>query len=176
MFYKSISLIVFSFVISGCNILPYESEFGCRLEDNYGKCASMEEAYKEAVTGEPQGELIVPASQKGNSTSKNEAQKSSNGSDNSPVVPAEQPYPNYRDSVYKELSTLIQHPQTPMLRAPETIRTLVLSYSPGTRKQVLYMPRFIFSVIEEPEWVLGQYLHKKPELVEGIVDSGSIEK
>ena len=33
------------------------------------------------------------------------------------------------------------------------------------------MPRFIYSIVDEPRFVMGQYLYRKPELTESLIDS-----
>ena len=48
--------------LSGCSMLPYENDYSCRFKDNYGKCISVDKAYKEAVTGESQGKPMQPKS------------------------------------------------------------------------------------------------------------------
>ena len=171
MYFKSIALIVASAFLAACNIMPYENEFGCKMPDNYGKCGSVEDAYKEAVTGIPQGKLIKPASKGGSSITATGDSHDESAHEHPNHIEA--PYPSYRNSVYEELSTLIEQPQTPMLKSAKTIRTLVLSYSPSNQKRILYMPRYVYSIIDQPEWVLGQYLNKKPELLKSILEGAN---
>ena len=59
------------------------------------------------------------------------------------------------------LKELIDQPITPMLSQPKTVRTLIISYSPSSQRDRLYMPRYVFSIIENSQFVLGEYLNKK---------------
>jgi conjugal transfer pilus assembly protein TraV len=45
-----------------------------------------------------------------------------------------------------------------MLRQGRTVRTLILPYADRTRPDRLYMPRFVYSIVESPQWVVGDYL------------------
>ena len=68
------------------------------------------------------------------------------------------PYLGYRDSVYRELQGLVEAPVTPMLRPGRTIRTLILPYADRERPDRLYMPRYVYSILDKPQWVVGDYL------------------
>ena len=68
------------------------------------------------------------------------------------------PYLGYRMSVYRELQGLVEAPVTPMLRPGRTIRTLILPYADRERPDRLYMPRYVYAIIERPQWVVGDYL------------------
>jgi conjugal transfer pilus assembly protein TraV len=45
-----------------------------------------------------------------------------------------------------------------MLRAGKTVRTLILPYADRERPDRLYMPRYVYSILERPQWVVGDYL------------------
>ena len=154
--------------LPGCSMLPYENDYSCHLKDNYGKCISVESAYKEAVTGESQGEAMKPRSKQGfrNRQKNNENIQISKNLGNA--------YDNYRDRTYQQLGEIIKKPNTPLLQPPKVIRTLVVSYSPSTKQDTLYMPRYVYTVIQDPKWVLGQYLHGKPELIKSLVDTREV--
>src|SRR3546814_19516788 len=64
-------------------------------------------------------------------------------------------YGSYRDSVYHELKGLIEAPVTPMLKPARTVRTLILPSADRQRPDRLYMPRYVYSVIAKPVWVVG---------------------
>jgi len=66
-------------------------------------------------------------------------------------------YETYRDRVYKQTAKLIEDPQTPVVRKPTVIRTLIMSYSPGLDSTIAYMPRYVYSMLEGPKFVLSQY-------------------
>jgi conjugal transfer pilus assembly protein TraV len=70
----------------------------------------------------------------------------------------ETPYLGYRDSVYRELKGLIDAPVTPMLRPGRSVRTLILPYADRERPDRLYMPRFVYSMVDTPRWVVADYL------------------
>ena len=69
-------------------------------------------------------------------------------------------FAGYRDSVYRELQGLIEAPVTPMLKSGETVRTLILPYADRQRPDRLFMPRYVYSILERPTWVVGGYLVK----------------
>jgi len=53
---------------------------------------------------------------------------------------------------------LVEAPVTPMLRPGRAIRTLILPYADRERPDRLYMPRYIYSILDKPQWVVGDYL------------------
>ena len=67
-------------------------------------------------------------------------------------------FAGYRASVYAKLQGLIEQPVTPMLKTPRTVRTLILPYADRERPDRLYMPRYVFSLLDRPEWTVGDYL------------------
>jgi conjugal transfer pilus assembly protein TraV len=54
-------------------------------------------------------------------------------------------------------------PVTPMLKPPRTVRTLILPYADRQRPDRLYMPRYVYSLMEKPVWVVGRSLVAPPE-------------
>lgn len=179
------------FILSGCagGLMPYESEFSCPLSDQYGKCVDVEGAYEEAVTGESRGELMVPASKrkKTNSTtaegSAESVWKDKESITHTPSKEASitalkpqptEPLDSYSDSRYRELQGLLEQPRTPMLRPPKTVRTLVLAYSDDGKKKRLFMPRYVYTIVEESNFVLGNYLNDSQQSTE-IFESGIAE-
>ncbi len=156
--------------LAGCALMPYENEFSCSRTDNYGKCLNMNQAYRESVTGESQGSPMIPAS-KQNGAGHNPPNKKNHKKTPPPdetataeatdATDATDAYSHYRDASYQALTDLLEQPKTPMLRPPVTVRTLILSYSDRDRKQRLYMPRYVYSILEGPQWVLGPYLDRR---------------
>src|SRR3546814_17845106 len=71
-------------------------------------------------------------------------------------------YGSYRDSVYHELKGLIEAPVTPMLKPARTVRTLILPYADRQRPDRLYMPRYVYSIVDTPVWVVGGTLVSPP--------------
>jgi conjugal transfer pilus assembly protein TraV len=47
---------------------------------------------------------------------------------------------------------------SPMLRPSRTIRTLILPYADKQRPDRLYMARYVYSILDRPAWVVGDYL------------------
>jgi hypothetical protein len=47
---------------------------------------------------------------------------------------------------------------TPMLKPSRTLRTLILPYADRQRPDRLYMARYVYSIIDRPAWVVGDYL------------------
>ena len=45
-----------------------------------------------------------------------------------------------------------------MLKSPRTVRTLILPYADRQRPDRLYMPRYVYSILDTPSWVVGNYL------------------
>ncbi|BCK65878.1 hypothetical protein KAM448_36870 [Aeromonas caviae] len=158
---KPISLILATLLLGGCSVLPYDNDFACKLKDNYGKCIDSFDAYEEAVTGTDKGRAIgdegVVEGKAGeasaNSTGASVAVVSSNASE----------YENYRARVYKQLSAMIDEPETPMVKPAKTVRTLILSYSPSTDRRVAYMPRYVYSMLEDSSFVMTDYQLRRPD-------------
>ena len=153
---------------SGCSMLPYENDFSCRMKDNYGKCISVAGAYQEAVTGESVASPMQPAS-KQNSIFNKKRRQVIGASKN--AVFANATHGSSEDTAYKKISGLIDSPQTPMLQPAKTIRTLVVSYSPSSKKDTLYMPRYVYTAIQDPKWVVAQHINDKPGLAKGLADT-----
>lgn len=179
-------------MLSGCSLIPYENEFSCQLEDNYGKCIDVSSAYQEAVTGIEKHPHMVKASEREDSPVRGSGiqtkEERLNGSANRPmssraqhsthVVPAIDPnehYRGYRESVYKKLQGLVEQPRAPMIKEPRAVRTMILPYSSQLEKNRLYMPRFVYSIVEEPRFVMGEYLYKRPELAPSLFQSSGGE-
>jgi conjugal transfer pilus assembly protein TraV len=164
-----ISLIMFFMLLWGCQTLPYEEEFICeRGADNIGKCVTVEEAYEEALKGRVDaGAADKPSvNKKGRRrhTGKNKKLRTANKSSSSTTRPSKEglpdeqiAYQNYRTELYQQLQRLMAEPETPVVKNAEQTRTLILSYSPEQRPQRLYMPRFVYSIKQGAEFVMGQY-------------------
>ena len=75
----------------------------------------------------------------------------------------------YIDALYKEMSLLIREPETPIIKAPKEMRTLILSYSNSKNKKILYMPRYVYTIVEDAEFVIKQYF-KTPEREAHIIE------
>ena len=143
--------------LSGCATVgsmmsPYSEKFDCKNSD-HGQCIHPDRAYEDAVAGvasksDPKvtnDRAVLRGQGQGKAVAK--AKTGSNG--------ASTAYGSYRDSVYQELKGLIEAPVTPMLKPARTVRPLILPYADRQRPDRLYMPRYVYSVIDKPVWVVG---------------------
>lgn len=156
----SVSLLV---SLAGCATVgsmmsPYSEKFSCKNSD-HGQCIHPDRAYADAVAGvasksdpkvtNDRAMLRGQAARLMNTRSRTDA--------------ASNAYGSYRDSVYRELKGLIEAPVTPMLKPARTVRTLILPYADRQRPDRLYMPRYVYSVIDKPVWVVGGTLVAAPD-------------
>jgi conjugal transfer pilus assembly protein TraV len=145
-------------LLGGCATLgkimsPYSETFSCKNSD-HGQCVDPAQAHADAVAGVPS--RSNPAVTRDKTLLENAA--GSRGSRSRGRERGSAPYAGYRDSVYRELQGLIDAPETPMLRQGRTVRTLILPYADRARPDRLYMPRFVYSILDRPQWVVGDYL------------------
>jgi conjugal transfer pilus assembly protein TraV len=129
---------------------PYSEKFSCKNND-HGQCIHPEKAYEDAAQGV--ASRSDPAVTRDKALLKSRLRgpaRRGRGDTGS--------YGSYRDSVYRELQDLIEAPESPMLRPAHAVRTLILPYADRNRPDRLYMPRFVYSVLETPSWVVGGYL------------------
>lgn len=157
---KKILTVLIALTTTACSILPYEEEFACSRNQTYGKCVSVEGAYDEAVTGIEKGSVIT---KDGVKHTKEKKSKKSRPIDSSTPISESETYSNYRSEHYDQLRALVSAPKTPIVKKAVEARTLILSYSPNTQKNRLYMPRYIYSIHQPAEFVLGQYLLENQE-------------
>lgn len=158
---KPVSLILAALALSGCSVLPYDNDFACKLKDSYGKCINSFDAYEEAVTGVDKGRAI---GEEGVVEGKKEGAAASNAAASTAAVSSNvSEYENYRARVYKQLAAMIDEPETPMVKPPKTVRTLILSYSPSTDRRVAYMPRYVYSMLEDSSFVMTDYKLRRPD-------------
>ncbi|TYC83777.1 TraV family lipoprotein [Novosphingobium sp. BW1] len=151
-------LIALASSISGCATLgavmsPYPEKFSCKNPD-HGQCIHPEQAYEDAVAG--RAARSDPAVT--NDRKLLRASGKSLGKPGSSARDTADAFAGYRDSVYRELQGLIDAPVTPMLKSGETVRTLILPYADRQRPDRLFMPRYVYSILDRPTWVVGGYL------------------
>jgi conjugal transfer pilus assembly protein TraV len=149
----------------GSLMSPYPEKFSCK-NDDHGQCIHPERAYEDAVAGaiSKSNPLVATAAPK----VPNSAARRKNA--------AAAGYEGYRDSVYRELKGLIDEPVTPMLKPARTVRTLILPYADRTRPDRLYMPRFVYSVLDRPTWVVGGALVRSPGTTERAPVLGQVKE
>ncbi|QJU58433.1 TraV family lipoprotein [Sphingomonas sp. AP4-R1] len=141
--------------LSGCATVgsmmsPYSEKFDCKNSD-HGQCIHPDLAYADAVAGvtsksDPKvtnDRAMLRGRDAGRAGSRSRGEIAGNA------------YGSYRDSVYRELKGLIEAPVTPMLKPAQTVRTLILPYADRQRPDRLYMPRYVYSVVDKPVWVVG---------------------
>lgn len=142
----------------GSMMSPYSEKFDCKNSD-HGQCIHPDRAYEDAVAGvASKSDPKVTndrAMLRGQDLGKANGRPGSNA--------AVSAYGSYRDSVYQELKGLIEAPVTPMLKPARTVRTLILPYADRQRPDRLYMPRYVYSVIDKPVWVVGGALVASPD-------------
>jgi conjugal transfer pilus assembly protein TraV len=132
---------------------PYPETFGCKNSD-HGVCIHPEQAYEDAVAGRPS--RSDPAVTNDKRLLRRHGSTAAAHGNAAPMQPTA--FAGYRASVYAKLQGLIDQPVTPILRSPRTVRTLILPYADRERPDRLYMPRYVFSILDRPEWTVGDYL------------------
>ncbi len=142
----------------GSMMSPYSEKFSCK-NDDHGQCIHPDRAYADAVAGatsksdpkvtNDRAMLRGTGDGRGRGRSRGESTGGAYGS--------------YRDSVYRELQGLVEAPVTPMLKPARTVRTLILPYADRQRPDRLYMPRYVYSVVDKPVWVVGGALVGAPD-------------
>ena len=141
LFMGRLAALTASLALSGCAVVaPYDSNFSCPGNTEYGKCTSMQGAYSEALGGD-----VVPEPREG------ERDKKSSKRGTSPSAPPA--LSRYKEAEYAELAKLIEEPVTPIVKPPEVLRTLIIGY--GTNDKTFYAPRHIFYFASEAGFVLG---------------------
>jgi len=146
--------------LSGCASLgsimsPYPEKFSCKNPD-HGQCIHPEDAYEDARAGRKGRSDPAVTNDRKLLRDSGKAAGNLRGS----ARDAADAFAGYRDSVYRELQGLIEAPVTPMLKSGETVRTLILPYADRQRPDRLFMPRYVYSILERPTWVVGGYLVK----------------
>lgn len=142
----------------GSLMSPYSEKFDCKNSD-HGQCIHPEKAYEDAVAG------VASKSDPAVTNDKKllREQAAARAPDRRGAGAA---YGSYKDSVYRELKGLIEAPVTPMLKPARTVRTLILPYADRQRPDRLYMPRYVYSILDKPVWVVGGTLVAPPSQAE----------
>jgi conjugal transfer pilus assembly protein TraV len=143
--------------LGGCSTIgslmsPYSEKFSCKNSD-HGQCIHPDQAYADAVAG--RASRSTPAVTRDRRLLRPDAVRTQQGKHGTDAATA---YAGYRDSVYRELKGLIDAPVTPMLKPALAVRTLILPYADRQRPDRLYMPRYVYAIVDRPAWVVGGYL------------------
>ncbi len=148
---KTIGTMTVLFMLSGCAAFtPYESNFTCPKTFN-GKCVSTTTAYKESLEGRRKNRSEGGRPDKG--SSENEvAEDQATPSDSKKGSPEH----TYFNALIDKLTGILKEPKAPVIAPPQVLRILVLPYQ--GENAVLYMPRYIYLIIDDAHWVLGNQL------------------
>jgi conjugal transfer pilus assembly protein TraV len=141
---RLVLLFVLAILLTGCaSVLnPYESDFQCPGTDR-GKCVSVQDAYGEST--------------KKNLSIENKDEVKSEKPQEGGVLESQHKKNNdYQEALYKELAGLLKEPLTPIVAPPKVMRVLMLPYKGDANE--LYMIRYVYFFVEEPKWILGDYL------------------
>lgn len=162
-------------LLSGCATLgsamsPYSEKFSCK-NDDHGQCIHPEQAYEDAVAG-----VASRSDSKVTNDRKLLRDRQPQRAGRQGSATAANAYGSYRDSVYQELKGLLEAPITPMLKPAQTVRTLILPYADRQRPDRLYMPRYVYSIVDRPVWVVGGALVKPPSLAAGAPVLGQVRE
>lgn len=137
----------------GSVMSPYSEKFSCKNSD-HGQCIHPGQAYADAVAGRASRsdpavthdrKLLTPD------------MKRARGIDMVPARATATP-PAMAQPGQGNIGALIEAPGSPMLRPSRTIRTLILPYADKQRPDRLYMARYVYSILDRPAWVVGDYL------------------
>lgn len=68
----------------------------------------------------------------------------------------------YRDALFQRLTKLLKEPKTPIVANPKIVRVMILPYQGDSGKE-LYSARYIYLMVEEPKWMLQNFIDFPPE-------------
>ena len=150
--------IVLAALVSGCSLLPYDSHFLCEKNADLGHCTSVQGAYQDAVDDGSSNAI------KGDAEAGRKVVRRGNAG----------PTPNtarneYQDSEYRAMADMMDAPVSPVLAPAQVLRTLIVAYEDG---RTLFMPRYVFYVVGEPHFVMGDYLSHRPAGSPSIYPNG----
>lgn len=132
-------IVISSFLVGGCATLggilnPYEDRFMCPPTEP-GKCIPVREAYEKSLVQKDKKQI----------ESRPEEVKVQGTDVESKSL--------YRQALYRELAGILEEPITPMVALPKIMRVLVLPYT--GKNNELFMMRYVYFFVGEPEWVLS---------------------
>jgi len=148
---------------SGCAAVgsimsPYPERFSCKNSD-HGQCIHPERAYADAVAGRtPRSEPAVTNDRKLLAPHRAKAATGTIRADRASKAAMPPAAGTVSDRPYAGLAAAIDRPGTPMLKQSRTIRTLILPYADRQRPDRLYMARYVYSILDRPAWVVGDYM------------------
>jgi conjugal transfer pilus assembly protein TraV len=138
----------------GSMMSPYSEKFSCKNSD-HGQCIHPDQAYADAVAGRAsKSDPSVTNDRKLLSPDrKARAPVPGKGSAKAAAAVAVSPQAGQGN-----VGAVIERAGSPMLRPSRTIRTLILPYADKQRPDRLYMARYVYSILNRPAWVVGDYL------------------
>jgi conjugal transfer pilus assembly protein TraV len=168
---KKCLIIITMLCLGGCGAIlnPYKDDFSCPDYDK-GKCIKVEGAYKESLQKKKNNQLNEKENKAACEKCRKEA-KNNNVSEDTYCtacfasetkesadkhITTASSATMYQKAVNKKLATMLKEPNTPLITPPQVIRVLVLPYK-GDMSE-LYMMRYIYLLIDDPQWVVGNYL------------------
>ena len=145
---KRVLGVISMLLVSGCSILnPYNSEPQCP-NNGYGKCNSVSAAYDEEKNGTSSSLKSI------------KGDMSSEGDEKKPVK-TEVPRDLFKKAIYQENASLIQEETTPIIKPAKSVRVELYSYSEDGK--TLWMPRHAYFIVEEPRFLMGNYLNQESD-------------
>jgi conjugal transfer pilus assembly protein TraV len=168
---KKCLIIITMLCLWGCGAIlnPYKDNFSCPDQDK-GKCIKVEGAYKESLQKKKTNTLNDKENKAACEKCRKEA-KNNNVSEDTYCTACSASESNkpgnkrianqssetmYQNAVNKKLATMLRQPNTPLIAPPQVMRVLVLPYKGDMNE--LYMMRYIYLLIDDPKWVVGNYL------------------
>ena len=168
---KKCLIIITMLCLWGCGAIlnPYKDDFSCPDQDK-GKCIKVEGAYKESLQKKKTNTLNEKENKAACEKCRKEAinnnvsedtyctacsTSETNKSGNNRRT-TESSETMYQRAVNKKLATMLKAPNTPLIAPPQVMRVLVLPYKGDMNE--LYMMRYIYLLIDDPKWVVGNYL------------------
>lgn len=166
-------------LLGGCSIFPYDSHYLCEKTDDYGHCTSVQGAYKDAVSGS--NDAAGAADEREGKVSHAKPAEGSDGEASAEPAPpaADHEHPHlvavsmrdkYREAQYRAMAGMVDAPVAPVVVPAKVLRTLVPAYQDGNS---LYMPRYVFYVVDQPHFVLGDYLSQGAPGAPAIYPNGA---
>lgn len=146
-------------MFSGCAILnPYEGAFSCP-DREIGKCVSVENAYEESLSGKDNcaGHSVATTTRRGRvikTSGRDVAQKDGDSASN--LDESSNVELTYQKQVFTKLKGLLEKPATPLMIPPTVMRVLFLPYKDEDNR--LYMTRYVYSIVDEAQWIMGNDL------------------
>lgn len=168
---KKCLIIIAMLYLWGCGAIlnPYKEDFSCPDYDK-GKCIKVEGAYKESLQNRKNNTLSEKENKAACEKCRKDAKNNNAAEDTycTACFPSETTEPEnkhitteasatiYQKAVNKKLATMLKLPNTPLISPPQVLRVLVLPYKGDMNE--LYMMRYVYLLIDDPQWVVGNYL------------------